>query len=94
MRTLTVYTGGRLVDVDAAEVLGYGSLEALTAGDLLAGIPNREAIMADLWAAANRPQAEIDAEIAEALAQHRAAMAAEEAAQPKPEGADEEAADD
>lgn len=80
MRTLNVYTGGRLVGIDADVVLGYGSLDNLMASDTLAGIPNREAIMSDLWAAANRPAPDLEAISSELTAKLNAERERAEAA--------------
>ena len=43
------------------EVLAYGSLDNLIASDLLAGIPNREVSLGQLWEAANMPLVDLEA---------------------------------
>ena len=50
---------------DSAEVRAYGSVENLIASDVLAGVPNREKSLTQLWEAANlldAPEAEKSAE--------------------------------
>lgn len=50
---LHYHAGGGPSQFDAADIVAYGSLDNLIASGVLAGIPGREASLAELWAAAH-----------------------------------------
>ena len=54
MNILLLHAGGQTA-YDSEAVKAYGSLENLIASDELAGIPNREKSLGQLWEAAHMP---------------------------------------
>ncbi len=53
---IDLFHAGGQTAFESEDVLSYGSLDALIAGDMLAGIPDRERSLASLWRAAQLPE--------------------------------------